>query len=70
LKLFSAALPLSLETVLLEKNQQTHWNFRKIWPFMSLFFENAALGIIWVGRRWSRTSVGKKQGLRAIDILK
>jgi hypothetical protein len=51
LKLFSAALQLSLEIVLLEKNQQNHWNFRKIWPFMNLFFENAALGLIWVGRR-------------------
>jgi hypothetical protein len=32
------ALQLSLEIVLLEKNQQNHWNFRKIWPLMSLFF--------------------------------
>ncbi len=54
LKLFSAALQLSLEIVFLEKNQQNHWNFRKIWPFMSLFFENAALGLIWVGRRCPR----------------
>ncbi len=58
LKLFSAALQLSLEIVLLEKNQQNHWNFRKIWPFMSLFFENAALGLIWVGRRWFKRYTG------------
>jgi hypothetical protein len=51
-KLFSAALQLSLEIVLSVKNQQNHWNFRKIWPIMSLFFENAALFLIWVGRRW------------------
>jgi hypothetical protein len=25
-------------SLFLEKNQQNHWNFRKIWPFMSLFF--------------------------------
>ncbi len=69
LKLFSAALQLSLEIVLLEKNQQNHWNFRKIWPFLSLFFENAALDLIWVGRRCCRAISNSEYKMLPLDQL-
>jgi hypothetical protein len=51
-KLFSAALLLPIKIANLKDNQQIQWNYPKIWPLMSLFLKNAALVLIWVGRRW------------------
>jgi hypothetical protein len=37
--------------VIFKKNQQNHWNYRKIWPSMGLFCRNVAFDLTWVGRR-------------------